>query len=137
MQPLTGNAALVEPVYLAFGRRLRRARRGANLTQDALGKRVGLSRTSITNIEQGNQHVGLHLLYDLAKAVGVHPADLLPDEQEAASSAASLNEVLDGMRPSDRVKLERDIRRLSEEDRDRVLSMVRTEAARDADGQES
>jgi len=123
----------MEPIYLDFGRRLRRARREASLTQDALGKRVGLSRTSITNIEQGNQHVGLHLLYELAKAVGVRPVDLLPDERAAASIGPSLDEVLVGMRRSDRTKVKRDIQRLSEEDRERVLRLVREEAVRDAD----
>jgi len=127
------EACAMEPIYLDFGQRLRKARRQAKLTQDALGKRVGLSRTSITNIEQGNQHVGLHLLYELAKAVGVRPVDLLPDEQAAASVGPSLDDVLVGIRRSDRVKLKRDMQRLSEEDRERVLRLVGEEVVRDAD----
>jgi transcriptional regulator with XRE-family HTH domain len=123
----------IEPIYLAFGQRLRKARREAQLTQEALGKRVGLSRTSITNIEQGNQHVGLHLLYQLAKAVGARPVDLLPDEHAAASAGPSLDDVLVGMRRSDRAKLQRDMQRLSEEDRQRVLRLVADEEVRDAD----
>jgi transcriptional regulator with XRE-family HTH domain len=122
----------MEPIYLDFGQRLRKARRQAKLTQEALGKRVGLSRTSITNIEQGNQHVGLHLLYELAKAVGVRPVDLLPDEQTATSVSPSLDDVLVGMRRPDRVKLRRDMQRLSEEDRERVLRLVAEEVVRDA-----
>jgi transcriptional regulator with XRE-family HTH domain len=122
----------MEPIYLDFGQRLRKARRQAKLTQEALGKRVGLSRTSITNIEQGNQHVGLHLLYGLAKAVGVRPVELLPDEQTATSVSPSLDDVLVGMRPPDRVKLRRDMQRLSEEDRERVLRLVAEEVVRDA-----
>jgi len=123
----------LEPIYLDFGQRLRKARRRAKLTQEALGKRVGLSRTSITNIEQGNQHVGLHLLYELARAVGVRPVDLLPDEQAAGSAGPSLDDVLAGMRRSDRAKLKRDMQRLSEEDRERVLRLVGEEVMRDAD----
>jgi transcriptional regulator with XRE-family HTH domain len=122
----------MESIYLDFGQRLRKARRQAKLTQEALGKRVGLSRTSITNIEQGNQHVGLHLLYELAKAVGVRPVELLPDEQAAASVSPSLDDVLVGMRRPDRVKLRRDMQRLSEEDRERVLRLVAEEVVRDA-----
>jgi transcriptional regulator with XRE-family HTH domain len=129
---LASQNAQVEPIYRAFGRSLRSARREVQLTQETLGKRVGLSRTSITNIERGNQHVGLHLLYDLAKAVGVRPAELLPDEQEAVSDGPSLNEVLAGMRPSDRAKVEREIKRLSEDDVELVQNLVRAEAARDA-----
>src|SRR5712692_11882348 len=112
--------APVEPIYLDFGLRLRAARRKAQLTQEALGKRVDLSRTSITNIEQGNQHVGLHLLYDLAKAVGVRPVELLPDERPASSTAPSLDQVLGGMRRTDRAKVVREIERLSAEDKEHV-----------------
>lgn len=123
----------MEPIYLVFGQRLRKARRQAKLTQEALGKRVGLSRTSITNIEQGNQHVGLHLLYELAKALGVRPVELLPDEHAVASVSPSLDDVLVGMRRPDRAKLERDMQRLSEEDRERVLRLVAGEVVRDRD----
>jgi transcriptional regulator with XRE-family HTH domain len=114
----------VEPIYRDFGRLLRSARRKAKLTQEALGKRVGLSRTSITNIEQGNQHVGLHLLYGLAKAVGVRAIDLLPSESASEDGVGSLDHVLAGARGTHRAKAERDIRALSEEDRELVLRLV-------------
>jgi transcriptional regulator with XRE-family HTH domain len=123
----------MNPIYLDFGRRLRTARREAELTQEALAKRVGLSRTSITNIEQGNQHVGLHLLYELAKAVGVRAVDLLPDEQAVRDNGPSLDDVLVGMRRSDRAKVQRDMQRLTEDDRERVLRLVREETVRHAD----
>jgi len=55
----------------------RRAQDG--LTQEALGKLVGLSRTSITNIEKGRQPVALHQLFALAEALRVQPAALLPN----------------------------------------------------------
>jgi len=44
---------------------------------------VGLTRTSITNIERGIQHINLHQLYLLAAAVGLRPAQLLPDHDGA------------------------------------------------------
>ena len=118
----------MEPVYLDFGRRLRVARRKAQLTQEALGKRVGLSRTSIINIEQGNQHVGLHLLYDLAKAVGVRPVELLPDERPTGVTAPSLDELLGRMRRTDRAKVDREIGRLSVEDKEHVPRLVAQQA---------
>jgi len=94
-----GHLAGMEALYRDFGRRLRNARLGASLSQEALGRRVGLGRTSITNIEQGCQHVGIHLLYDLAKAVGTTPEDLLPDE--AAVDGESLDQVPVEMRGHD------------------------------------
>jgi transcriptional regulator with XRE-family HTH domain len=69
----------VQALYKAFGRALRGAREDAELTQSDVAQRVGLSRTSITNIERGNQHIALHQLFLLASAVGVEPAALLPD----------------------------------------------------------
>lgn len=48
------------------------------MTQEKLGALVGLSRTSITNIEKGRQHVSLHHLFALAKALKVSPEALLP-----------------------------------------------------------
>src|SRR5947208_7866674 len=66
-------------IYHEVGRRLRKAREAARLTQDALAKRVGLCRTSITNIECGRQHIPLHTLYLLASAVGATATQLLPE----------------------------------------------------------
>ena len=71
----------ISPIYEEFGRGLRSVRKSANLTQEALAERVGLSRTSITNIERGRQHVSLHMLFSLAAAVGVEPAELLPQKE--------------------------------------------------------
>ena len=45
----------VERLYKEFGQRLRKAREDAQLTQKEVADRVGLKRTSITNIERGRQ----------------------------------------------------------------------------------
>lgn len=77
------HTALVDELYKQFGRRLRDFRREAKLTQDQVAERVRLKRTSITNIERGRQHIALHQLFLLASAVGVSPAELLPDSKAA------------------------------------------------------
>lgn len=74
---------MVEALYQAFGRGFRAARDEAGLTQRQVAERVGLTRTSITNIERGNQHIALHQLFLLAGAVGVEPATLLPNDEVA------------------------------------------------------
>lgn len=51
----------------------------SGMTQEKLGNLVGLSRTSITNIERGHQHVSLHHLFAIADALRVPPDALLPD----------------------------------------------------------
>lgn len=85
-------------LYQEFGSHLRRARRSAELTQERLADQVGLSRTSITNIEKGRQHVTLYVLFLLADALNVKPSDLLPDinhMEEIGESAARLLEKAD------------------------------------------
>jgi transcriptional regulator with XRE-family HTH domain len=69
--------------YKAVGGLVRKARDKAGLTQDALASRIGLTRTSVTNIEKGRQKVLLHTLCDLASALGIPPAALLPESQES------------------------------------------------------
>lgn len=69
----------VDDFYPEFGRRVRHARRRAQLSQDTLGRLTGLNRTSITNIEAGRQRIPLHLLLNFATALDVEPVELLPD----------------------------------------------------------
>lgn len=80
--------------YEKVGRRIREARkrRKPPLTQEALGKMVSLTRTSITNVEKGRQKFSLHTLADIAAALQVEPASLLP--QRSAESDQRLDEAL-------------------------------------------
>ena len=82
--------ARMEPVYKEFGRRLREARVRADLSQEALGRRVGLTRTSITNIEQGNQRVPLHMFLELAGAVDAEAEALLPHAETSLQLPTTL-----------------------------------------------
>jgi transcriptional regulator with XRE-family HTH domain len=61
-----------------FGKLLAGRRTESGMSQEAFAKAVGLSRTSITNIERGRQPISLHTLYFMADILGVEPADLLP-----------------------------------------------------------
>lgn len=63
--------------YEAVGRRIREARKG-KITQEALASLVSLTRTSIVNIEQGRQQLFVHTLVDIARALQVPIADLIP-----------------------------------------------------------
>lgn len=71
----------IDELYNQFGQRLKRFRCAAKLTQAQVAERVGLTRTSITNIEHGRQHLMLHQLVLLAAAVSVSPTQLLSDQE--------------------------------------------------------
>jgi transcriptional regulator with XRE-family HTH domain len=60
-----------------FGRAVRRLRRERGMTQAELADRLGLGRTSVTNLEKGQQNPPLSLLPELAAALGVDPLHLL------------------------------------------------------------
>lgn len=75
---LMAEQELIPLIYRSFGEAIRQEREKSGLTQGRLGELVGLSRTSITNIEQGRQHVPLHHLFLMAKALQVNPRDILP-----------------------------------------------------------
>lgn len=64
--------------YKELGQRLSRARQAARLKQEDLARIVGLSRTSLSNVEQGRQPVQAHTLVQLAQALGVSVMSLLP-----------------------------------------------------------
>lgn len=81
-------------LYKALGERIRSQREGAagsrkKLTQAELAHEVGLERTSITNIERGNQKVPLHVLYRICDALQLPVEAVLPPLPEITAAAAS------------------------------------------------
>ncbi len=71
----------VRALYRELGRLIRERRKAVSMSQATLGGHVGLSRTSITNIELGRQHLSLHMVFVFAKALGVEPETFLPDKK--------------------------------------------------------
>jgi transcriptional regulator with XRE-family HTH domain len=70
-------ATALQPCYLLFGARIQQLREALGITQDELRKKVGLTRTSISNIEAGRQRVLLHDVDIFAKAFGITPKNLM------------------------------------------------------------
>lgn len=69
-------------LYRALGRLVRLHRERARLTQDELARRVGMTRTSITNIESGRQKIQIDTLYQVARTLEISPDALLPSPGE-------------------------------------------------------
>ena len=68
-------------LYQAIGKKIRGARENAKLTQSELAQRVELARTSITNIENGQQKIQVYTLYAIANVLNISVMNLLPEEK--------------------------------------------------------
>ncbi len=81
----------VDRYLRVFGRNVKVKRVWLNLTQGQLAERAGLCRTFIGKLERGQAGINVVKLPALARALGVRPAELLPEPQPAtlASRAAS------------------------------------------------
>lgn len=73
---------LTRRLYLELGVRVRRRREALDKTQEELATDVGVSRSSIANIERGQQHAAVHVLLGLAEALGMEMRELLPTRAE-------------------------------------------------------
>ncbi len=69
-------------LYLQLGKRIRKARKEADITQTELASAIALSRTSVTNIESGRQQILLHTLYNIASVLGKDVVELLPENKQ-------------------------------------------------------
>lgn len=102
--------------YELLGTKLREEREAAGLTQEQLAKVVGLSRTSVTNIERGRQRLMLDQFELLCSAVGKTSVELLkgssaslsyraePDNRALQSLPAVANFVNEVKRRAEKVK---------------------------------
>jgi transcriptional regulator with XRE-family HTH domain len=73
----------LDGIYKVVGRRFREVRTSKGITQADVAAETGLSRQSVANIELGRQRFMLHTLFDVARALGVAPAELLPPAERS------------------------------------------------------
>ena len=71
----------IDPFYKQLGATIRHARAGLGITQADLAQIVGLSRTSLTNIELGRQRILVDQLAELASALHVSVSSLIPERK--------------------------------------------------------
>lgn len=84
------------PINIAFGKMLAEERKRSGITQEELGRRIGVVRTTVANLEAGRQSVSLPLLYRIALALKGNLNSLLPpietsltDSVESADASTS------------------------------------------------
>jgi transcriptional regulator with XRE-family HTH domain len=67
-----------DPIYKDIGAIIRGRRKALKLTQEALSKKLAISRGALANIETGRQNILVHQLYNYASVLGLNVNDLLP-----------------------------------------------------------
>ena len=72
------------PVDAAVGENIRMARLAAGISQSELGKACGITFQQIQKYENGTNRVGGSRLMQIAEALRVPPATLLPSSQKHA-----------------------------------------------------
>jgi transcriptional regulator with XRE-family HTH domain len=77
-------------LYSHIGQQLKSHREKKGLTQSQLAERVGLERTSITNIESGKQRLPLHILFGVCHSLGVSPVEVMPRVEQVTESSRDL-----------------------------------------------
>ena len=83
--------AQVAKIYELIGARigqLRRQRPQGDMSQSQLAQAVGMSRGSVANIELGSQRPPVHTLWLIARALGVEPRTLLPNDADLEGTNA-------------------------------------------------
>jgi len=64
-------------LYPTIGAQLRDLRDQNGLTQQQVANTIGLTRSSIANIERGTQHLPLHNWVAICQTLGANPADVI------------------------------------------------------------
>lgn len=70
----------VDKFYIELGENIKSYRTKQGYSQDDLAKFLGLTRTSVVNIEKGRQRPPLHTVYDLSIFFNVDISNLLPSK---------------------------------------------------------
>jgi len=77
--------------YKLVGAKVRSARIVAGLSQALLAEQVGLTRSSVANLEAARQRTSLYHFVLISRALGAEVSQLLPDEPNSQDSAFTSN----------------------------------------------
>jgi transcriptional regulator with XRE-family HTH domain len=81
--------------YQLLGANIQKSRRKLGISQDELARLVGLTRTSLTNIERGRQHPPIYTFCEIAERLNVDPSALLP-RRASRSSVVDVEAIVGG-----------------------------------------
>jgi transcriptional regulator with XRE-family HTH domain len=67
----------MDSLLVRFGNRVRELRKKRGLSQEGLALESDLDRSYVGGVERGERNISLENIEKLAKALGVHPSELL------------------------------------------------------------
>ncbi len=88
-------------LYLLLGQKIRKARSDRDVTQEELSKKLSVTGATISYIEKGAQSVSVHLLYEIAEALGMEIHSLIPTLQEVKNAIPSLDKEIKNLPPKE------------------------------------
>lgn len=94
----------IELNYVDLGRKIRKYRKAANMTQEQLADRIGMATSNISHIERATTQVSLQALVRIANTLNVSIDQLLCDSLSMADSYLDkdIAQILEGCSPKEK-----------------------------------
>lgn len=89
MTDLAAANQIVAALYTRIGDHLKTAREQRGVSQHNLADAIGVTRSSVANIESGRQRIQIHTLIAACQALNLDPADIVSQALEGADPLAS------------------------------------------------
>ncbi len=87
-----------DPIDVAVGLRLRTLRKSRGMSQEQLGRALGITFQQIQKYERGTNRISASMLVKSARALQVAPTTLLPDEGDPTPRSPAILTLLAQMR---------------------------------------
>ena len=87
-----------DPIDVAVGLRLRTLRKSRSMSQEQLGRALGITFQQIQKYERGTNRISASMLVKSARALEVSPNTLLPDEGDPTPRSPAILTLLAQMR---------------------------------------
>jgi transcriptional regulator with XRE-family HTH domain len=121
-----------DPIDIAVGLRLRTLRKSKGMSQEQLGKALGITFQQIQKYERGTNRISASMLVKSARTLEVSAASLLPDENDPAPKSPAILSMMSQLRGVDEL-VECYSRIKSNRFRRALLQLARTLAINPAD----
>jgi transcriptional regulator with XRE-family HTH domain len=125
-----------DPIDVAVGLRLRTLRKSRGMSQEQLGRALGITFQQIQKYERGTNRISASMLVKSARALSVAPTSLLPEEGEPAPKSPAIMALIAQLRGAEEL-IESYARIKSPRLRRALLQMSRSLANEDVGAKES